>query len=223
MYQQSGFQQLPTVIKNLLIINGLVFLAQMTPGPLSGLVEQFFALWPIGPGPDILRFPDGSTSMVHEFWPWQLVTYGFLHGGFMHIFLNMFMLWMLGAPIERLWGAKRFAIFYFVCVVGGGILQLGATYGGGAYTLGASGGVMGVAIAFGMVFAEEKLIILPIPFPIKGKWMAVGYFVINVMGAFGPGNGVAYMAHLGGMVFGYLLIQYWRGKLPIKPEQRMYY
>ena len=133
------------------------------------------------------------------------------------------MLWMLGAPIERVWGPKRFAIFYFVCVVGGGLLQLGATYGGGAYTLGASGGVMGVAIAFGMVFAEEKLFIIPIPFPIKGKWMAVGYFVINIMGAFGPGNGVAYMAHLGGMVFGYLLIQYWRGKLPIKPEQRMYY
>ena len=223
MYQQSGFQQLPTVIKNLLIINGLVFLAQNAPGPLSGMVEQLFALWPIGPGPDIVRFPDGSTSSIHGFWPWQIVTYGFLHGDLWHLIFNMFGLWMLGTPLEQVWGAKRFGIFYFVCVIGGGLLQLLATYGGYTYTLGASGGVLGIVMAFGMIFPNQELYLMFIPIPIKAKWFAAGWVVISIFGSFSPGGGIAHMAHLGGMIFGYVLIQYWRGKLPIQPQQRMYY
>lgn len=226
MYQQSyqsGFQSIPTVIKNLLIINALVLLGQESRGPLSEFLEQWFALWPIGPGPDILRFPDGATSQVHNFWPWQLLTYGFLHSGFMHLAFNMFGLWMLGTPLEQVWGPKRFAIFYFVCVIGGGVLQMLATYGGYTMTLGASGGVLGIVMAFGMIFPDQELYLMFIPIPIKAKWFAAGWVVLSILGSLGPGGGIAHMAHLGGMVFGYVLIQFWRGKLPIQPQERMYY
>ena len=231
MYRDSyrqGFQSsslFPPVIKNLLIINGLVFLAQMAQSsPIGPLLRDWFALWPIGPGPEIVQFPDGSTMEVHDFWPWQLVTYGFLHGGGYHLLGNMFGLWMFGKSLEETWGSQRFAVFYFVCVIGGGILQLLSTYGGWVPTVGASAGVMGVLLAFGMIFPNQEIMIIPIPIPIKAKWVVLGYGLMTVSASIGGAqDGVAHMAHLGGMVFGYLLIQYWRGKLPVKPKQRMYF
>ena len=161
----------------------------------------------------------------------------FLHGSFTHILFNMFALWMFGSVIERVWGPKKFLFYYIVCGVGAGIVQELVQYGnylaqglaayeyvnmGGAQismdsyinlwtTIGASGAVYGILLAFGMIFPNERLFIIPIPFPIKAKWLILGYIVIELFSAMsGPGDGVAHMAHLGGMLFGFLLIRYWQ-------------
>jgi len=207
----TRFSVFPPVIKNLLIINGLVFLAQMVPSTNMMLV-RFFALWPMGEG---------------LFYPWQLVTYGFLHStsGFGHILFNMFALWMFGVRIENAWGTRRFAIYYFVCVIGAGIAQLiVATLDPMTYpTVGASGGVFGVLLAFGMMYPDEP-IYLYFLFPIKAKWLVIGMGVFELFsGISGAQSGVANFAHLGGMVIGIFLILYWRGKLPIQPEHKMYW
>ena len=115
------FMAFPPVIKNLLIINGLVFFAQAVPAT-DALLTYWFALWPFGT-PDIVRTPSGLRELGN-FYPWQLITYGFLHGGVGHILMNMFILWMFGVRIENSWGSRRFAIYYFVCVIGAGMAQL---------------------------------------------------------------------------------------------------
>ncbi len=138
------FSILPPVIKNLLILNGLIFLAQIDSS-INLWLTYWFALWPL----DMARIP-GNPS----FWPWQLVTYGFLHGGVQHLLLNMFALWMFGIQLENSWGSRRFSIFYFVCVIGAAMVQVIVTTmepGPGLYpTVGASGGVFGLLLAFGM-------------------------------------------------------------------------
>lgn len=211
----TQFSVFPPVIKNLLIINGLVFFMQMVP-TTEVVLLRLFALWPLGI-PNVSGYP--------SFWPWQLVTYGFLHGGLGHIFFNMFALWMFGMQIENAWGSRRFAIFYFICVVGAGLVQLVvATASGGIYpTVGASGGVFGILLAFGMMFPNQP-IYLYFMFPIKAKWFVIGYGLIELWaGVSGTQQGVAHFAHLGGMLFGFLLIQYWRGKLPAKPARTMHW
>ncbi len=201
--QRPSFFAFPPVVKNLLIITGLVFMAQI---PLGRLLVESFALQPLGSG----------------FWPWQLVTYSFLHGGITHLFFNMFALWMFGAQIENTWGSSRFAFFYFVCVVGAGLAQL--VTNPGVPTIGASGGVFGILAAFGMLFPEQRIMLLFPPIPIKAKFFVIGYGVIELWFATAGGQpGVANFAHLGGMVVGVLLILYWRGKLPIKPQRRTPY
>ena len=220
MYQNSyrpptAFAVFPPVIKNLLIINGLVYMAQLL---YNSFLIPLFALWPVG------------TPYVNvNFWPWQLVSYGFLHGSFMHVLFNMFGLWMFGVQIENTWGSKRFAIFYFVCVIGAGLVQLVvatlAAQSGEVYpTVGASGGVFGILLAFGMLFPNQVIMLLFPPIPMKAKYMVIlfGGFALFA-GVGGIGSNIAHFAHLGGMIFGFLLIMYWRGKLPIKPKQRMYY
>jgi membrane associated rhomboid family serine protease len=161
----------------------------------------------------------------------------FLHGGFTHILFNMFALWMFGSVIERVWGPQKFLFYYIVCGIGAGIIQEVVQYadysiqGMAAYqyvnaggvqmttdsyinlwtTIGASGAVYGILLAFGMIFPNERLFIIPFPFPIKAKWLIIGYIAIELFSAMsGPGDGVAHMAHLGGMLFGFLLIRYWR-------------
>ena len=220
MYQNSyrpptQISVFPPVIKNLLILNGLVFLAQVVPST-DVLLVRWMALWPLDvpPGP-------GNPS----FWPWQLVTYGFLHGGLGHLFFNMFALWMFGVQIENSWGSRRFAIFYFICVIGAGLTQLVvSTLALDIYpTVGASGGVFGILLAFGMMFPEQPIYIYFL-FPVKAKWLVIGYGVFTLWaGISGTQADVAHFAHLGGMVFGFLLILYWRGKLPIQPRHRMYW
>ena len=210
MFQQSSLDQTP-VIKNLLIINVLVLLAQNAPGPLPNILTQWFALWPIA----------GARGI--DFYPWQLVTYGFMHADFFHLLFNMFGLWMLGTPLEQVWGSRRFTVYYLICVVGGALLQVLFNVGGFAYTVGASAGVLGIVMAFGMIFPNQELFLMFIPVPIKAKWFAAGYALISVFSLFGPASNIAHLAHLGGMLFGFLLIQYWRGKLPIQPKDRMYY
>ncbi len=218
----TRFSVFPPVIKNLLIINGLVFLAQMVPQTNLTLIT-WFGLWPVGSAPLI---------GLGEFWPWQLVTYGFLHStvSYGHILFNMFALWMFGVQIENTWGSGRFAVFYFVCVIGAALIQLPVitfdfVSSGGhpswwVPTIGASGGVFGLLLAFGMMFPEQP-IYLYFLFPVKAKWFVIGFGVIELFGGVTGSSTVAHFAHLGGMLFGFLLIQFWRGKLPWKPDQRM--
>lgn len=192
-------------------------MAQIVP-QTNEILIYWFGLWPIGQAPGI-----GYGS----FWPWQLVSYAFLHGGLGHILFNMFALWMFGVQLENSWGTRRFAIFYFACVVGAGIIQvIVASIEPGYYpTIGASGGVFGILLAFGMMFPEQP-IYLYFLFPIKAKWFVIGYGVIELIGgvqSVGGGSSIAHFAHLGGMLFGFLLIQYWRGKLPIRPERQMHW
>lgn len=212
---------IPTMTKNLLAINVLAFLATWVLGRSGIDLNALFGL---------------HFFMASDFHVWQFLTYMFLHGGFTHILFNMFALWMFGSVIERVWGPKKFIFYYIVCGVGAGIAQEIVQYinfsmqGLAAYeyvniggqrmamdvflnqwmTIGASGAVYGILLAFGMIFPNERLFIIPIPFPIKAKWLIVGYIFIELFSAMGQSDGVAHMAHLGGMLFGFLLIRYWQ-------------
>jgi membrane associated rhomboid family serine protease len=208
--------------KNLLIVNVLAFIATF-------VFERS--------GIDLTRMLGLHFFLASEFHIYQFITYMFLHGGFTHILFNMFALWMFGSVIERVWGPKKFLFYYICCGVGAGFTQELVQYitysmeGIAAYqyvnaggvqmttdayinlwtTIGASGAVYGILLAFGMIFPNERLFIIPFPFPIKAKWLIVGYIAIELFSAMsGPGDGVAHMAHLGGMLFGFLLIRYWQ-------------
>lgn len=149
-----------------------------------------------------------------NFAPYQIFTYMFMHAGFGHLFFNMFALWMFGRVMEQAWGTKRFLIYYFICGVGAGVIQeLGQLFGlisPYSMTIGASGAVYGILLAFGMTFPNERLFIIPIPFPIKAKYFVMLYALLEIFQGFGSSDGVAHFAHLGGMLFGFLLILYWR-------------
>lgn len=149
-----------------------------------------------------------------NFAPYQIFTYMFMHAGFGHLFFNMFALWMFGRVMEQAWGTKRFLIYYFICGVGAGVIQeLGQLFGlisPYSMTIGASGAVYGILLAFGMTFPNERLFIIPIPFPIKAKYFVMLYALLEIFQGFGSSDGVAHFAHLGGMLFGLLLILYWR-------------
>jgi membrane associated rhomboid family serine protease len=195
-------QNLPPVTRTLLFLNVGVFVLQMLTGDL--LVGPF-ALWPFA-SPQYRGFPD--------FQVWQLLTYGFLHGSLTHLLFNMLALYMFGGDIERLLGSRRFLTYYLVCVVGAAVAQLlvlGAVDRPPVPTVGASGGVFGLLLAFGMAFPHRKLMLLfpPIPMP---AWLFVtlyGLFELY-LGVTGSGQGVAHFAHLGGMAAGYFLLTHWR-------------
>jgi membrane associated rhomboid family serine protease len=208
---------IPPTTQALIIVNVLVYLLQLATGPL---LIQWFALWP--PSSGFARaFDDASQFQI-----WQLVTYSFLHDtrNVSHLFFNMLALFMFGSDIERLWGSRRYLIYYLVCVVSAALAQLlvASMAGGVPYpTLGASGGVFGLLLAFGMMFPRRMVILLfpPIPMP---AWLLVTLYgaLELVLGITGTQAGVAHFAHLGGMAGGFLMIQYWRGRLPIKPGRR---
>jgi len=188
---------IPTVIFGLLVANGLAFAAQqMQPS----IMAYYFALWPF-------------ASPQPEFMPWQLLSYGFLHGNLNHIFFNLFGLWMFGRDLERLMGARRFLTYYLTCVVGAGIVQvIVAALQGGIYpTVGASGGVFGLLLAYAMAFPNRTVMLLFPPIPMKAKFFVLMYGLLELyLGLSGRSPGVANFAHLGGMLFGFLLIQRWR-------------
>jgi membrane associated rhomboid family serine protease len=167
--------------------------------------------------------PDGNV-VTAGFRIWQLVTYAFMHGGFTHILFNMFGLYMFGGTIERTFGARHFLIYYFVCAIVAAIAQLIVVqwFTHGFYpTIGASGALFGILLAFGMLYPREKILIyFLVPMP---AWLFVtGYAVVElVTGVTGTQAGIAHFAHLGGMLGGYVLIEYWRGRLPIKPKRRL--
>lgn len=189
---------IPNVIFALLILNGLAFAAQQL-NPESRFIVDNFGLWPIG--------KPGSL-----FAPWQLLTYGFLHGDIMHIAFNMFGLWMFGRELEHLMGSQRFAIYFLTCVIGAGIVQLiVAQFQPWIYpTIGASGGVFGILLAFGMAFPNRMIMLIFPPIPMRAKYFVLFYGLLELyLGVSGSAPGVANFAHLGGMLFGFLLLQYW--------------
>lgn len=231
-FRPGGFQVLPLIVKNLLIINVLVFLAQQVfdaTGSFS--MENYFALHDI-------------RSVF--FRPHQIISYLFLHGSGFHIFSNMFALWMFGSALENYWGPKRFIIFYLLCGIGAGLLHLGVLYvennpiveifrtipiekqqellyapdfklNGG--TIGASGSVFGCLAAFGYLF-PNSLIYLYFFVPIKAKWFVLGYAAMELFSGVrnSAGDNVAHWAHLGGALVGFLLVFYWN-----KTNRRTFY
>jgi membrane associated rhomboid family serine protease len=197
---------LPPVTRNLLIANVAVFLLQQVMGdPML----QYFALWPLGSG---------------LFEVWQIVTSAFLHGGVTHILFNMIALYMFGGAIERTLGARNFTIYYFVCAIVASLLQLAvlwffppAEYGP---TLGASGAIFGLLLAFGMMYPHQKVMLMFLPIPMPAWLFVTGYAIVELtLGVTGIEPGVAHFAHIGGMLGGIVLIQYWRGRLPLKPKR----
>lgn len=195
----TTFTVFPPAVKHLLWINAIFFLG--TFNVFSGemtVVGQFFfeylALYPLGSG---------------NFQPWQLVSYMFLHGSMGHIFFNLFALWMFGQAIENFWGTKQFAIYYFLTGIGAAILHM-MIGGAGAPTVGASGAVYGILLAFGMMFPNRHIMLLFPPIPIKAKYFVAFFGIIELIsGLTRPGSGIAHFAHLGGMVVGFILIKYW--------------
>lgn len=143
------------------------------------------------------------------FKPYQLVTHMFAHGGFFHILFNMYALWLFGAALERMWGPKKFLIFYLICGLAAGVTEMFLVPIG--FAIGASGAVMGLLAAFAYSFPNVQFYILPLPFPIKAKYLAVIYAAIDLFGQFsGYGGNVAHFAHLGGLVMGFILCIIWK-------------
>ncbi len=215
---------MPKVTKNLIIINVLMFLAT--------IVAQRYNI-------DLARYLGLHFFLASDFNIAQLFTYMFMHGGFGHLFFNMFAVWMFGRTLETVWGPRRFLLFYIVCGIGAGLIQELVQYIEYATTLaqyqqvqvpwgvipmseylnmmntvGASGAVYGILLGFGMLFPNTPLFIFPLPMPIKAKYFVIGYAVIELFSGISnnPNDNVAHFAHLGGMIFGFIMIMYWKKK-----------
>lgn len=223
-FRQTRFEILPVIIKNLIIINALVFLAQWVLGPgIERKIMDVFAL---------------HTWQSPLFKPWQFLTYLFLHGSFEHLFFNMFALWTFGSVLESLWGPKRFLIFYIICGMGAALCHMIVLFvemqpvveafqnlpyaqqqmvlndpNFKLYmpTVGASGAIFGCLAAFGFLFPNALMFMLFIPVPVKAKWIVIGYMAIELYLALqnSAGDSVAHVAHLGGAVFGLALVYFW--------------
>ncbi len=217
--------QLPVVTKNLIAINVLMFLA--------AIVAKRYGI-------DLNGYMGLHLFLASDFHPYQLVTYMFMHGGFTHLFFNMFALYMFGGLLERVWGAKLFLIYYFFAGIGAAFVQEATQYVYYAMylsqyeyvrlaadalvpmsqylnmwnTVGASGAVYGILLAFAMMFPDERMYVIPIPFPIKAKYFVMIFCVLELLLGVSnnAGDNVAHFAHLGGVLFGLLLIIYWRKK-----------
>lgn len=216
---------MPAVTKNLIIINVLCFLATF-------VLERY--------GIDLNDLLGLHFFLADKFNPAQLFTYMFMHGGVSHLFFNMFAVWMFGRVLEQVWGPSRFLFYYILCGVGAGVIQeivqfvhyetvlsgYDSVSDGGNHiipmaeylnllvTVGASGAVYAILLAFGMLFPNQQLFIFPLPVPIKAKYFVIGYAVLELYLGLSnrAGDNVAHFAHLGGMIFGFILITYWRKK-----------
>jgi membrane associated rhomboid family serine protease len=187
------------ITQALLLVNVALFCLEFLVG---NLFLRWFALWPVGEG----------------FMPWQLLSYAFLHGGFGHLFFNMLGIWMFGAELERLWGPRRYLQFYAASVLtaAGAQLLIAALTQAAYPTVGASGGLFGLLLAFAMTFPNRTIVPLIPPIPMKAKTFVAIYGAIELfLGVTGTQSGIAHFAHLGGMLGGWLMILYWRGKLPL--------
>lgn len=212
-YYNNGnnfISQIPTVTKNLVAINILMFIATLVNE--NFMVANFAMFYPASP----------------FFKPWQILTHMFMHGGFWHIFFNMYSLLMFGSILERSLGTKKYLIFYFVTGLGAAALHTGVEWlqarvfiANGiaqAYqqllvtpTLGASGAIYGVLIGFAMLYPQARLTLIFPPIPMTAKWLVIIFAAIELFsGINGIQDGVAHFAHLGGMLFGWLLIRWWR-------------
>lgn len=194
----NRYQRTTPVVLNLIIINALVYFVQaMFDGPptdniLNKKITREIALFPF---------------QTEYFEPYQLVTHMFAHGGFFHLLFNMFVLWMFGTMLERVWGPKRFFIFYFACGLAAGVAHLLLEF---SPAVGASGAIMGLFAAFAYLFPNTELIIFPIPVPIKAKYAVAIMAAIDLFGGVYPaGSNIAHFAHLGGLVMGFILVLIW--------------
>lgn len=197
----NRFFSTPPVVKNLIIINCLAFLAVYLIPSVDRLMAEYGVLHWFG------------SPFYHSY---QFITYMFLHGGVEHLFFNMFALWMFGRTLEYALGPKRFLTYYMVCGVGAALFQMGvATLSGeyGIQLLGASGAVMGLLLAFGVLWPDAVIMLIFPPLPLKAKWFVIVYAVIELLlGWTGRDPGVAHFAHVGGMLWGLALLYYWRRK-----------
>ena len=217
---RSSFRSTPTIVLNLIIINTLVFFAQSAFGGLgnANIVNDLFAL---------------HHYRSADFRPYQLVTHMFMHGGFTHLLFNMFGLWMFGGMMEKLWGPKRFLTFYLICGLAAGLAQMGnyifdywaidhailSSEDAIRYaeimrmnaTVGASGAIMGVLVAYGYSFPNTQLFIFPIPVPIKAKWAILGIIALDIFGGFSSAanDNIAHFAHVGGALAGFIIVLFW--------------
>jgi len=238
----SFINNIPIVVKNLILINVLMFVATI--------------ILPNAMGIELRKVLGLHYFASQSFQSYQLITYMFMHGSFGHLFFNMFALYMFGSVIEQTWGKKRFLIYYFVTGIGAGLIQMlvfyiqisnlqaalspelireiytegaailaremnysDATMGKlnmllNTTTVGASGAVFGLLLAFGMMFPNVPLFLFFIPVPIKAKYMVIGYGLLTLFLGMAnrSGDNIAHFAHLGGMLFGFLLIMWWRKK-----------
>ena len=187
----SSMQKTTPVVLNLIIINAIVFVAQIVLDktmPFTNMIALY-----------------AYNSPLFE--PYQLVTHMFAHGGFFHILFNMYALWMFGSVLERVWGPKRFLIFYLACGLAAGVAQMLIMQGA---AVGASGAIMGLLAGFAYLFPNTPFYILPFPFPIKAKFLVAIYAAIDLFGGFsGSNDGIAHFAHLGGLVMGFILVIIW--------------
>jgi len=216
----NSFQRTSPVVLNLIIINVIVYFAQVAFGGNNdpNTVTDLFAL---------------HHYKSDEFRPYQLITHMFMHGGIFHLLFNMLGLWMFGSAIEKIWGPKRFLLFYLICGVVAALTQMASyTFDWWAVdhailspddqtqyqyilrqtaTVGASGAIMGILAAFGYLFPNTTLFIMPIPVPIKAKWAIMGIIALDVFGGVSrvPNDNVAHFAHVGGALAGLLLVLYW--------------
>jgi membrane associated rhomboid family serine protease len=225
-------ESFPPVVKNLIIINVLVWVAQLSLSQYN--ITELFSLYPIIPSQlhDIIVKQAGDAP---QFEPYQIATHMFSHspGLFIHILFNMLALWMFGRILENFWGPKRFLLFYFACGVGAALCHLAIQYfrseqllqavlsdnmaafekyqGALAPALGASGAIMGIFAAFAYLFPNTTLFIMPIPFPIKAKWAVLALAAIDLFGGIAnfSGDNVAHFAHLGGAITGFIIVLIW--------------
>jgi membrane associated rhomboid family serine protease len=203
------FYSIPPATRALIIVNVAVFLGEIFFG---GGFTSYFALWPLG------------TSSVYGgsvgFQPWQIVTYSFLHASVLHLFFNMFALYMFGGEVERLIGPVRFLKLYFAAVLSAAAAQLivSSLAGGEPYpTVGASGGIFGLLLAYGVYFPNRMVVLLFPPVPLPARLFVILYAILELyLGVTGTQEGVAHFAHLGGMLGAWLLIQRWRGRPPFR-------
>lgn len=193
-FRPTGFRLLPTMVKHLLIINGLCYLAYyvlLNQGIIN--LNYYLGIWSLSTG---------------NFRIWQPLTYMFMHGSFDHLFFNMFSLWMFGSALENYWGPKRFLFYYLVCGIGAGLLNM--LVPGVHVSVGASGAVYALLLAFGMIW-PNNYVYLYFLVPIKNKWFIIGMILIELFeGIFRSSDGIAHFAHLGGMLIGFLIIMYWK-------------
>lgn len=208
-------ENFPLIIKNLLIINGIFFLATefvlRDKFYIEGLeilgLKGVFGLWPINDP---------------NFKAYQFFTHMFTHADLTHIFFNMFNLWMFGRVLENVWGPKKFLSFYLICGLVAAIAHLAVQYytGGFSFAVGASGAVMGVMVAFGYTFPNTKLMFIFLPVPIKAKWIIMGMIAFDLFGGLGKfgGTGIAHWAHLGGAAAGFAMVYYWN-----KTDRKKFY
>ncbi len=192
---------LPPITQALLLINVALFCLDEVMG---GLLSYYLGLWPLSSG---------------NFMPWQVVSYAFLHGSFPHIFFNMMGLWMFGSELERIWGSRRYMEFLLASVLAAAACQLIMSAVGGWLnpTVGASGGIYGLLLAYGMMFPNRTIMPLFPPIPMKAKVFVALFGALELLqGVFGTASGVAHFAHLGGMLGGWLMMRYWRGQPPFK-------